>query len=330
MTEQQAFHMADIRRKRPTKRRAVAVGEFHPGPMGFAAILARQLPKGDALMMAEVAGLQGAKSASTLMPLCHPLLLELVSVRCLPDESKQIIKVYCEVAVEAKTGVEMEALAGVNAALLTLYDLTKPVDPVLTISAIRLLFKEGGKKGLWVHPEGMTDAERSFYKPKTQARIDGWPVAILTLSDRASSGEYEDTSGPLLQQELLALGARVSSAEVLPDEADALQARIRELVDAGIGLIITTGGTGLGRRDIAPEVLDAMATRRVSGLAEMFRSESRHHTELAWLSRADAVMIDQTLLIALPGSPKAVKQGMAILGPLLSHARAMIADEGHP
>ena len=329
MTEQQAFHMADIRRKRPTKRRAVAVGEFHPGPMGFAAILARQLPKGDALMMAEVAGLQGAKSASMLMPLCHPLLLELVSVRCLPDESKQIIKVYCEVAVEAKTGVEMEALAGVNAALLTLYDLTKPVDPVLTISAIRLLFKEGGKKGLWVHPEGMTDDERSFYKPKSHARIEDWPAAILTLSDRASSGEYEDTSGPLLQQELWALGAQVSSAEVLPDDADALQARIRELVDAGIGLIITTGGTGLGRRDITPEVLEAMATRWVSGLAEMFRSESRHHTELAWLSRADAVMINQTLLIALPGSPKAVKQGMAILGPLLSHARAMIADEGH-
>ena len=329
MTEPQAFHMADIRRKRPTKRRAVAVGEFHPGPLGFAAILARQLPKGDALMMAEVAGLQGAKSASMLMPLCHPLLLELVSVRCLPDESKQIIKVYCEVAVDAKTGVEMEALAGVNAALLTLYDLTKPVDPALTISAIRLLFKEGGKKGLWLHPEGMTDAENEFYKPKSQARIDGWPVAILTLSDRASSGEYEDTSGPLLRQELLDLGARVSSAEVLPDDADALQARIRELVEAGAALIITTGGTGLGRRDITPEVLDAMATRRVSGLAEMFRSESRHRTEMAWLSRADAVMIDQTLLIALPGSPKAVKQGMAILGPLLSHARAMIADEGH-
>lgn len=330
MTELQAFHMADIRHKRPTKRRAVAVGEFHPGPSGFAAILARQLPKGDALMMAEVAGLQGAKSASMLMPLCHPLLLELVSVRCLPDEAKQIIKVYCEVAVEAKTGVEMEALAGVNTALLTLYDLTKPVDPALTVSAIRLLFKEGGKKGLWMHPEGMTDAERAYYKPKAQARIDGWPAAILTLSDRASLGDYEDISGPVLKQELLALGAQVSSAEVLPDDADDLQARIRELVESGVALIITTGGTGLGRRDITPEVLDAMATRRVSGLAEMFRSESRHHTELAWLSRADAVMIGQALVIALPGSPKAVKQGMAILGPLLSHARAMIVGQGHP
>lgn len=330
MAESQAFHMADIRRKRPSARRAVAVGEFHPGPPGFAAILARQLPKGDALMMAEVAGLQGAKSASMLMPLCHPLLLELVSVRCVPDASRNIVRVYCEVAVEAKTGVEMEALAGVNAALLTLYDLTKPVDPALSIGGIRLLFKEGGKKGLWLHPEGMTDAERVFYRPKSRARIDGWPVAILTLSDRASSGEYADASGPILRQELLALGAWVSSADVISDDAEALQARIRGLVDTGIGLIITTGGTGLGRRDITPEVLAAMASRRIPGLAEMFRSESRHHTELAWLSRADAVMIDQTLVIALPGSPKAVQQGMAIVTPLLAHARAMIAGEGHP
>jgi cyclic pyranopterin monophosphate synthase len=330
MTEQPVFHMADIRRKRPTKRRAVAVGEFNPGPAGFAAILARQLPKGDALMMAEVAGLQGAKSASMLMPLCHPLLLELVSVRCLPDEAKQIIKVYCEVAVEAKTGVEMEALAGVNAALLTMYDLTKPVDPALGIGAIRLLFKEGGKKGLWLHPDGMSDAEREFYKPKSRARIDGWVAAVLTVSDRASSGQYADESGPLLQEELRALGAQVTSADVIADDAQAIQTGIRALADAGTGLVITTGGTGLGHRDITPDVLAAMASYRIPGLAEMFRSESRHHTELAWLSRADAVMIGQTLVIALPGSPKAVKQGMAILGPLLSHARAMIAGQGHP
>ena len=76
------FHMADVRHKRPTRRRAVAVGEFDPGD-AFEAVVQRRLPKGDALLMAEVAGLQGAKMASALMPLCHPLLLELVDVRCL-------------------------------------------------------------------------------------------------------------------------------------------------------------------------------------------------------------------------------------------------------
>ena len=329
MDQQQAFQMADIRRKRPTQRRAVAVGEFHPGSMAFAAILARRLPKGDALMMAEVAGLQGAKMASMLMPLCHPLLLESVSVYCVPDEATETIKVYCEVAVEAKTGVEMEALAGVNAALLTLYDLTKPVDPALMIGGIRLLFKEGGKKGLWLHPDGMTEAEHARYKPRATGRIEEWPVVVLTLSDRASRGDYSDESGPILAASLSAMGARLLATEVLSDEADVLQQRLGHWVDSGVGLIISTGGTGLGQRDITPDVLNAMATRSVPGLAEMFRSESRHHTELAWLSRADAVMIGQTLVIALPGSPKAVMQGMQIIGPLLSHARSMIAGGGH-
>ena len=144
-----AFHMADVRHKPPTARRAVAVGELHAGAQAFAAIVERRLPKGDALLMAEVAGIQGAKQAAQLMPLCHPLLLEFVQVRCLPVPERHAIRVYCEVGTEARTGVEMEALAGLNAALLTLYDLTKPVEPALSISGIRLLFKEGGKSGTY-------------------------------------------------------------------------------------------------------------------------------------------------------------------------------------
>ncbi len=159
------FSMADVRHKPVTPRRAVAVGELLAGPIAFPLIVERRLPKGDALVMAEIAGLQGAKQASNLMPLCHPLPLELVRVRCLPVPDRQVIRVYCEVATEARTGVEMEALAGVSAALLTLYDLTKPVEPALAIGAIRLLFKEGGKRGLWRHPEGMSDAELALYAP---------------------------------------------------------------------------------------------------------------------------------------------------------------------
>src|SRR6476469_1329825 len=208
--------MADIRGKRPTRRRAVAVGELHAGPEAFAAIVERRLPKGDALVMAEIAGLQGAKQASVLMPLCHPLLLELVRVRCVAVEARHAIRVYCEVATEARTGVEMEALAGASAALLTLYDLTKPVEPALSIEAVRLLFKEGGKKGLWRHPSGMSDEEIEHYGPRGIARLDGVRCAALTLSDRAAAGEVEDASGPELVNALTALGADVRS-EVLPD-----------------------------------------------------------------------------------------------------------------
>ena len=324
------FHMADIRRKHPSARRAVAVGELHAGQAGFAAIIAKTLPKGDALAMAEVAGLQGAKNAPQLMPLCHPLALEYVDVRCVPVPVRNAIRVYCETALTARTGVEMEALAGVSAALLTLYDLTKPVEPALSIETVRLLFKEGGKKGLWIHPAGMTADEHAHYRPQAAARLDGESVAVITLSDRASAGEYEDRSGTVLEERLLALGA-VVHRRVLPDGIEPLAAALREEAEHGTALVLCTGGTGLGPRDLSPEALGSIATREVPGLSELLRSASSVHTPLAWLSRARSALIgDNTLVVMLPGSPKAVIQGMDILGPLLPHALAMLHGLPHP
>lgn len=329
-TTPEGFHMADIRRKRATPRRAVAVGELHAGPAGFAAIVARTLPKGDALAMAEVAGLQGAKRAAMLMPLCHPLSLEYVDVRCEPVPERQTVRVYCETALTARTGVEMEALAGASAALLTLYDLTKPIEPALSIGAIRLLFKEGGKSGLWIHPDGMTDAERAYYRPRQAARLDGIDSTVITLSDRAASGIYEDRSGPVAAAALQALGANVRR-EILPDGIEPLAGTLQTQAVLATRLVLCTGGTGLGPRDLAPEALDRVATRAVPGLAELFRNASAEHTDRAWLSRATAALVgERMLVICLPGSPVAVEQGMAILAPLLPHALAMIDGGTHP
>lgn len=322
------FHMADVGGKRVTARRAVAVGEFAPGT-AYADIVERRLPKGDALALAEIAGLQGAKQASQLLPLCHPLPLEHIEVHCEPVAERQVIRVYSEVATHARTGVEMEALAAVSAALLTLYDLTKPVQPALSFGAVRLLFKEGGKKGLWLHPGGMSDAERERYRPRAPERLDGVRAAVLTLSDRASRGNYQDTAGPLLVERLRALGADTGPAEVLPDEPETLAMRLRELSVSGVQLVLCTGGTGLGPRDTTPEALARVAERHVPGIGELFRNESSQHTALAWLSRAEAVLIGGSLVIALPGSAKAVAQGMDILAPVLAHALAMIAGQGH-
>jgi cyclic pyranopterin phosphate synthase len=329
-TTPEGFHMADIRRKRATPRRAVAVGELHAGPAGFAAIVARTLPKGDALAMAEVAGLQGAKQAAMLMPLCHPLSLEYVDVRCEPVPERQTVRVYCETALTARTGVEMEALAGASAALLTLYDLTKPVEPALSIGAIRLLFKEGGKTGLWIHPDGMTDAERAHYRPRPAERLEGIDATVITLSDRAASGVYEDRSGPVAAAALQALGANVRR-EILPDGIEPLAGTLQTQAVLATRLVLCTGGTGLGPRDLAPEALAHVATRTVPGLAELFRSASAEHTDRAWLSRATAALVgERMLVVCLPGSPVAVEQGMAILAPLLPHALAMIDGGTHP
>ncbi len=152
--ERAHFHMADVRHKRITARRAVAVGELSAGAEAFAQIIERRLPKGDAMIMAEIAGMQGAKNASQLMPLCHPLPLDTSMCAANPSANAMPSACIAKWATFARTGVEMEALAGASAALLTLYDLTKPVEPALSFGGVRLLFKEGGKKGLWLHPEG--------------------------------------------------------------------------------------------------------------------------------------------------------------------------------
>lgn len=325
-----AFHMADIRDKRPTARRAVAVGELLAGPLAYPMIVARRLPKGDALALAEVAGLQGAKSASTLMPLCHPLPLELVRTLCVPVPERNAIRVYCECASQARTGVEMEALAGVSAALLTLYDLSKPVEPALTFGGVRLLFKEGGKRGLWQHPEGMSEAEQARFRPRAPLALDGVPCAVLTLSDRATEGVYADASGPVLVEGLRQLGAQVSASEVLPDGIEPLATRLRALADAGVRLCLCTGGTGLGPRDLTPEAFACVADRRVEALAQMLRTLSAQHTPLAWLSRAEVVQVGRMLAFALPGSPRAAAQCMDILAPVLGHALRMLDGVPHP
>jgi cyclic pyranopterin monophosphate synthase len=292
-------------------------------------VVERRLPKGDALMMAEVAGLQGAKQASALMPLCHPLVLELVRVRCEPLPDRLAIRVHCEVATEARTGVEMEALAGVNAALLTLYDLSKPVEPALSIGGIRLLFKEGGKSGLWIHPDGIDEAALAHYRPRGPLGLARVPAAVITLSDRAHAGIYDDRSGPRLAERLTQLGADIAATELLPDGVEPLVARLSAMADRGVRLCFCTGGTGLGPNDHTPEALRKVASRSVPGLAEMIRVQGSHYTPLAWLSRSEVVLVGRMLVIALPGSVRAVEQGIDILGPVLAHALAMIDGEAH-
>jgi molybdenum cofactor biosynthesis protein MoaC len=146
------YRMADVGGKAVTRRRAVATGRIRVGGEVFARLQRGPLPKGDPLRLAEVAGIMAAKRTPDLLPLCHPLTLDHVAVVCRPDASEQAVEVFAAVVTSARTGVEMEALAAVNAALLTIWDLAKPA---LAIDGIRLLLKEGGKSGRWEHPDGL-------------------------------------------------------------------------------------------------------------------------------------------------------------------------------
>ena len=151
----QNWAMADVSAKAVTHRVALAGGRIVIGPEAFALLATGELPKGDPLAMAEIAGIQAAKQTPYLIPLCHPIGLNRVAVRCIPLVKDHAVDIYCAAEIAAQTGVEMEALTGLSVALLTVWDLVKPVNPALEITAQRLLYKSGGKNGVWTHPDGL-------------------------------------------------------------------------------------------------------------------------------------------------------------------------------
>lgn len=157
MSEAKSKHwsMADISGKAVTRRVAIAGGRIRLGEEAFALLMEGKLPKGDPLAMAEIAGIQAAKLTPSLIPLCHPISLNRVMLHSIPRPDDHSVELFCVAEIAEKTGVEMEALTGLSIALLTIWDLTKPVNAALEISNTRLLFKSGGKRGTWIHPDGM-------------------------------------------------------------------------------------------------------------------------------------------------------------------------------
>jgi cyclic pyranopterin monophosphate synthase len=139
-------HMVDVGHKPDTRRMAIAQGEVHLAPETLSMILSGSLPKGDVFATARIAGIMAAKKASELIPLCHPLALTHVAVD-LAAQGKTIVEITARVETTGKTGVEMEALAAVSVAALTVYDMIKAVQRDASINNIRLIEKHGGKSG---------------------------------------------------------------------------------------------------------------------------------------------------------------------------------------
>ena len=155
-------------------------------------------------------------------------------------------------------------------------------------------------------------------------------IGILTISDRASRGEYEDKAGPLMVSILTErMNWQVARQEVVADEVDEIAAALRAWCDAGVHLILTTGGTGFAPRDVTPEATKAVIERETPGIAEALRAESLKITRHAMLSRGVAGIRGRTLIINLPGNPKAVKENLDILLPVLPHALDLLTQAPH-
>lgn len=164
------------------------------------------------------------------------------------------------------------------------------------------------------------------------AAVEGLPAgaraAVVTVSDRSHGGERHDSSGPLLAELLQGLGFAVSPVVVVPDEAPDIAAAVSSAAGEH-DLVVTTGGTGLGPRDVTPDAVLPLLERQVPGIAEALRLENREALPTTVLSRAVVGTIGRTLVVTLPGSTGGVRDGAAVLAPVVGHAIAQLRGGDH-
>lgn len=144
-------------------------------------------------------------------------------------------------------------------------------------------------------------------------------VGIITISDRASQGVYEDLGGPALKQAAAGYGWTVQAEAIVPDEVTQIQQAIRSFSAQGCGLILTTGGTGVAERDVTPEAIRAIMRVEIPGFGEVMRMRSLELTPNAILSRCLAAIVDQSLVIALPGKPKGAVECLGFVVGAIEH-----------
>ena len=153
-------------------------------------------------------------------------------------------------------------------------------------------------------------------------------VAVLTVSDGVAAGLREDRSGDVAVHKLHELGFDVVAREVVADDEAQIVAAVRGWADRGEAeLVVTTGGTGLGPRDVTPEAIRPILEREIPGYGELLRADGLRHTPMAVLSRSFAGTLGSALVLCLPGSPKAVREGLAALAPTLPHALELLSGK---
>ena len=299
--------MVDVTDKVVTVRIAKAEGKISMLPETILAIQNDALPKGNVLTTAKIAGIQSAKKTAEMIPMCHQLNLSFADIEFEMEEDGILIK--STVKTKEATGVEMEALSAVSGAALTIYDMCKAVDKTMIIGEIKLVKKVGGKSDNAVE-----------YRPN---------VGVITLSDSISSGQGEDKSGPILVDGFKNAGCSVDYQKVLPDGSEELVSTIQDWVNNDVELIITTGGTGLGPRDLTIETLEKIFDSKLPGVEQALHAYGRGKVTTAMLSRLTAGVVDGAIVICLPGSTGAAKDALKVLIPTIFHSFHMMMGEKH-
>jgi cyclic pyranopterin phosphate synthase len=314
-----APRMVDVGEKPVTRRRAVAAATVRMRPEVLGTLLDSGGPKGDAFVVARLAGIAAAKRTAELIPLCHPLPLDRVDVELTPDSTAGTVTIRTEATATARTGVEMEALTAASVAALTLYDMAKSLQRDIVIERVELLSKEGGRSRSWASDAG--DAV---------SRSPAHEAVVVTISNRSAAGDRPDTAGPALVDALRSAGFDVyPQPRILPDDEKAIAALLTSLIDEGHRLILTTGGTGISPSDVTPAATRRVIDVEIPGLAEQMRAAGLASTPMAGLSRGVVGTRDGTLIINLPGSPAGALESFAAVQPVLRHALGQLTGVDH-
>ncbi len=302
--------MVDITHKNPTLRTATAQAVVIVSKQEtIDAIKNKTVPKGDVFEMSRAAGLLGIKQTPYLLPDCHPLPIEFTGVEYKIDGLE--ITILMTVKTIYKTGVEVEAMHGASVVALNMYDMLKPIDKEVEIGNIKLLQKRGGKS--------------TFHK-KTG---EGLKASVIVCSDTISAGTKEDRAGKAIIDQLKACKVSIGEYTIIPDEKDIIQEKALTNSQKDFDLIIYTGGTGLSPRDVTPEALLPLLERRIPGIEEAIRSYGQERTPFAMLSRSVAGVINNTLVLALPGSTNGAKESMEAIFPAILHIYGVLKGERH-
>jgi len=302
--------MFDVGHKPETYRIAKAQAILKVKPETISLIKEGKTPKGDIFETAKVSGTLAAKKTPDLLPYCHPLPIDNVTIGVSLNQDS--IEITAETETVWKTGVEMESLTAVSIAALSIYDMLKPIDDSLVIESIKLLNKKGGK---------------SDFKQKFDKKLR---AAILVTSDSISSGEKSDQSGKIIAERLEQLGIDVIESKIIPDDVDQIESLLKQFCDEQkIDLVLTCGGTGVGPNDVTPEATIKVLEKQVTGVAEMLRNYGQQRVPFSMLSRGLTGIRGKSVIVNLPGSTSAITDAMDSLFPGILHIFKMMENEGH-